>query len=68
MVKISSKEAEYLRSKRLGYLVHISSPTHKSRAKRYYMTEDPRGLKALNTFRNSSVVYSYGVAPRKKHC
>ena len=66
MVKISSKEAEFIRSKRLGYLVHISSPTHKSRAKRYYLTEDPRALKLLSTYRKESVVYSFGSASKKK--
>lgn len=65
MIKISSKEAEFIRSKRLGYLVHISSPTHKSRAKRYYLTEDPRALRLLNTFRKESVSYSVGGISRK---
>lgn len=66
MIKISAKEAEYLRSKRLGSLVHISSPTHKSRAKRYYMTEDPRGMKCIKHFREENVSYSYGEPPRKR--
>jgi hypothetical protein len=66
MIKISSKEAEFIRSKKLGYLVHISSPTHKSRSKRYYLTEDPRALRLLNAYRKESVIYSYGSTTRKK--
>ena len=55
MIKISSKEAEYLRKNKLGYLVHVSSATHKSRAKRYYLTEDPKGLKKLKEYKEISI-------------
>lgn len=59
MIQIKQKEAEYLRSKKFGYLIHISSATHKGRAKRYYLTEDKKGLKALKEYREGQVAYSY---------
>lgn len=59
MIKISRKEADYLRSKKLGYLVHVSSATHKGRAKRYYLTEDKKALYKLKEYRENSITYSY---------
>lgn len=59
MIKISQDEAEYLRSKKLGYLVHVSSATHKGRAKRYYLTEDKKALHKLKEYKENSITYSY---------
>jgi len=56
VIQITQNEANYLRSKKFGYLIHISSITHKGRAKRYYLTEDHRGLKALNDFRQKQLI------------
>lgn len=58
MIKISKDEAEYMRSNKLGYLIHVSSATHKSRAKRYYMTEERKGLKLLAEYKENEVAYS----------
>ena len=55
MIQITQNEADYLRKKKFGYLIHISSATHKGRAKRYYLTEDYRGLKALKEFREKQI-------------
>ena len=51
MIKISKEEAEYLRSKKRGFDVHMSSKTHKGRAKRYYLTESYKSLEILNKYR-----------------
>lgn len=59
MIKITHDEADYLRSKKLGYLVHVSSATHKGRAKRYYLTEDRKALYKLKEYRENSTTYVY---------
>lgn len=56
MIQINQNEAEYLRAKKYGYLIHISSATHKSKAKRYYVTEEPKALKALKEYRESVIL------------
>lgn len=66
MIKISKDEAEYMRSNKLGYLIHVSSATHKSKAKRYYMTEDQFGMKTINKYRRDSATYTYQNNPKKK--
>lgn len=53
MINISQKEAEYLRSKGRGFDVHVISKTHKSHAKRYYMTTRPRTVEILNAYRKA---------------
>lgn len=58
MIKINQKEAEYIRSNGMDYLVHMSSATHKSRAKRYYLTEDKKGLRLLYNYRKSNISYT----------
>lgn len=60
MIKISSSEAEYLRSKRMGKDVHMSSSTHKSRAKRYWMTESNKSMAILADYRRKQTVRSEG--------
>lgn len=59
MIKINQKEAEYIRSNGMDYLVHMSSATHKSRAKRYYLTEDKRAMRLLKEYRENSVTSTY---------
>ncbi len=51
MVKITQKEAKYLREKNKGYNIHVISKTHKSRGKTYYLTEEPTTLQILNDYR-----------------
>lgn len=58
MIKISQQEAEFMRSNKFGYLVHVSSATHKGRAKRYYLTEERKGLKLLAEYKEKEVAYS----------
>lgn len=53
MIKISKNEAEYLKSKNRGMDIHISSKSHKGKAKRYYLTESRKSLEMLNRYRNS---------------
>ncbi len=60
MIKISQKEAEYIRSKGMDYLIHISSATHKSRAKRYYLTEDKKAMRLIREYRENSVTSTFG--------
>ncbi len=59
LIKITKDEAEYLRKQRMGYLIHISSATHKGKAKRYYMTEDKKAMRTLQNYRKNKVVYTY---------
>lgn len=59
LIQITQNEANYLRSKKFGYLIHISSITHKGRAKRYYLTEDPKVLRVLKEYKENEVTYTY---------
>ncbi len=59
MIQITQNEVNYMRSKNFDYLIHISSATHKGRAKRYYMTEDKKGLKVLKDYRDKRVTTTY---------
>ncbi len=56
MVKINQHEAFYLRDMGLGKDVHMSSKTHKGRAKRYFATESPKTMKALKKYRQDIIV------------
>lgn len=51
MILITKREAEYLRNNKMGRYIHISSATHKSKSKKYYLTENPRALDKLSKFR-----------------
>jgi len=53
MILISSEEACYLREKKMGNFIVVSSKTHKSKAKKYYLTENQKALDILNGFRKS---------------
>lgn len=56
MVLISNEEACYLRDNNMGKFIVISSKTHKSKAKKYYLTENPKALDLLNSFRQSLTI------------
>lgn len=56
MIKITKEEAFYLRSKGKAYDVHMSSKTHKARAKRYYLTESIGSLALLKQYRDKQKV------------
>lgn len=56
MIKITQCEAEMLKNKGRGFDVHISSKTHKGRAKKYYMTESEESLDILSEYRKSILV------------
>ena len=53
MILITQKEAEFMREKGFGRYISVSSQTHKSRAKRNYLTENPRALEQLYQYRES---------------
>lgn len=53
MILISQREAEFMREKGFGRYISVSSQTHKSRAKRNYLTENPRALDQLYQYRES---------------
>lgn len=55
MIQVNKYEADYLRQLKLGHYIHISSAAHKSKAKRYYVTEEPRVLKKLTEYRDSII-------------
>jgi len=59
LIKITQDEADHMRSKQFDGLIHISSATHKGRAKRYYMTEDKKGLRVLKDYREKRVTTTY---------
>ena len=53
MIKITQCEAEMLRKNGRDFDVHISSKTHKGKAKKYYLTENPESLEILTKYRKS---------------
>lgn len=59
MIKITKDEANYLRSKRMGHLIHMSSATHKGKSKRYYMTEDKRAMRTLQNYQKNKIIFTY---------
>lgn len=53
MIEISKNEALFMRANGFENEVHMSSATHKARAKRYWLTEDRKALRKLNSYRKS---------------
>lgn len=53
MVLITNSETEYLRHNNMGKFITVSSKTHKSKAKKYYLTENPKALDLLRKYRES---------------
>lgn len=53
LIIINTKEAEYLRSQGRGFDVHVMSKTHKSRAKKYWLTTRNKSVQLLNDYRKS---------------
>lgn len=53
MIQINQKEAEYIREHNRGFDVHISSKTHKGKAKRYYLTTSAKSMNLLKEYRES---------------
>lgn len=53
MILITNNETEYLRLNNMGKYITVSSKTHKSKAKKYYLTENPGALALLNKYRES---------------
>jgi hypothetical protein len=64
LVLINQKEAEYLREHERGFDIHISSVTHKGRAKRYYLTTNKKSVDLLNQYRKK-VGNNNLITPRK---
>ena len=56
MILITRREADYMRENKMGRFVHVSSKTHKSRGKVYYLTENPKALEMLNDYKKSITV------------
>lgn len=65
LIKISKNEAEYLRENNRGCDIHISSKTHKGKAKRYYLTTDRKSMYLLNEYRKSTRQCSWCFTERK---
>lgn len=59
MIKITKNEAEYLRANGLFYDVHMSSSTHKSKAKRYYMTTSPKAMRLLKKYKEKEIIETH---------
>lgn len=57
MIQISKFEAEVLRENGRAEDVHMSSKTHKGKAKRYYATENPKTIDIITAYRKERVVY-----------
>ena len=55
MILITKNEAKYLREHGRGADINISSKTHKSRAKKYYLEEKEKSLKLLEEYRKSII-------------
>ena len=60
LIKIEADEAAYLRENGQAFDVHMTSATHKSKAKKYYLTTSPRSMKLLDKYRKSKNYISYG--------
>ena len=56
MILITKREADYMRSEGYGHLISISSKSHKSKHRRYYLTENPAALGKLHKHRENSIV------------
>ena len=56
MISITRKEADYIRDVGFRNYVKMSSKTHKSGSKRYWLVENPRVLKALDNYRNNGKI------------
>lgn len=55
MIKICKEEAQMLREKKYGNMVHISSKAHQDR-KRYWATETPAVLKLIEKYRKNLII------------
>lgn len=53
MVKISQKEAEYLRNHGRSFDVKVCNKHHKGKAKSYFLVEHVRSVEMLNKYRTS---------------
>lgn len=53
MIQITRKEADFLRGHRRDKYIHVTSKTHKSSAKKYYVVTNDKNLELLKEFRNS---------------
>lgn len=53
--KITRNEADMLRNNGYDEFVKVSSKTHKSRCKRYWIVEDRYVLRYLNRYRNETI-------------
>ena len=53
MIQITKKEAEYLRNHNRGDHVHMTSKSHKSSAKKYYVVDNKKNMELLNEYRQS---------------
>ena len=56
MVNITQAEAFFLRASGRADDVHVSSRTHKSKAKRYFATESFKTMQLLNKYKNKHTV------------
>ena len=55
LIPITKSEAEYLRTHGKGKSVHMTSKTHKGKAKKYFLEENEKCLKFLEEYRQSLI-------------
>lgn len=56
MIKINKNEAMYLRSMGRGKDITVVNVTHRSKAKRWYLTESPKSMDLLKEYRNNAIL------------
>ena len=56
MIDITAREAKMLRDRGRSEDVHLSSRSHKSSHKSYYLTTSPKSMKILNEYRKNHVL------------
>lgn len=57
MIDITRQEAEYLRNNGVSNDVHMSSRSHKSRSKTYFLTTSPKAMKLLKKYRSGHITF-----------
>lgn len=59
MIDITAAEAKMLRDRGCGHDVHLSSRSHKSSHKSYFLTTSPKSMRILNEYRKSHILETY---------
>lgn len=59
MIDISAREAKMLRDRGRSDDVHLSSRSHNSSHKSYFLTTSPKSMRILNEYRKSHVLETH---------